>query len=90
MKKKPYVLVTTSFRGVFAGELKARDGDMVTLTNARNCIYWSNDVKGFLGLAKTGPSGSCRIGATAPLVDLFGVTSIADITDKAREAWESA
>ena len=89
-KEAKYVLVTTQFRGVFAGELQEQEDGRVTLTNARNCIYWSADVGGFLGLAKTGPSSGCRIGAVAPLVDLFEVTSISYCTDEARKAWQAA
>lgn len=89
-KKAKYVLVTTEFRGVFAGELVEQKDRMVTLKNARNCIYWSSDVGGFLGLAQKGPSKGCTIGTVAPKVDLFEVTSISDCTDEARKAWETA
>jgi len=33
-----YVVVTTSHRGVFGGVLKSRDGDEVTLDEARVCV----------------------------------------------------
>ena len=85
-----FVLVTTEFRGVFAGELAAQQGNFITLENARNCLYWSKDVGGFLGLAKDGPTTGCRIGTESPRVDLFGVTSISDCTDEAKEAWQQA
>jgi len=53
MKK---VLITTEFRGVFFGEVN--EGKKlpaeITLKNARNCIYWSSDCNGFLGLASKG------------------------------------
>ncbi len=39
------VLVTTKHRGVFHGTLAERDGSTVTLTDARNCVYWSQDVR---------------------------------------------
>lgn len=47
------VLVTTEHRGVFFGYATETDGETITLKNARNCVYWSSDVKGFLGLAST-------------------------------------
>jgi hypothetical protein len=58
------VLVTTEFRGVFFGYVKSKvkAPAEITLTGARNCIYWSKDVGGFLGLAAKGPSKECRIG----------------------------
>lgn len=52
------VLVTTEFRGVFFGYVKTdkKLPEEITLTNAKNCIYWS-DCGGFMGLASQGPGG---------------------------------
>ena len=85
------VLVTTELRGVFCGVLKdvVRADHTAALTNARNCTYWSADVRGFLGLAAKGPTSSCRIGPAAPSVFLEGVTSISLCTDNAVAAWEA-
>ena len=41
MPKLKYVIVRTYSAGVFAGNLKSRDGKEVTLTNARRLWYWS-------------------------------------------------
>lgn len=90
MKKLQYVLVTTSFRGVFAGKLVEDGGDVVELAEARNCIRWSTDCKGFLGLAVSGPSSGCRIGPAAERLVLRGVTSISAVSNKARQRWEAA
>lgn len=83
------VLVTTTHRGVFFGYAKEIDGATIQLRSGRNCLYWSADVKGFAGLASTGPSKSCRIG---PAVDiqLRDITSVALVTDEAAKAWEAA
>jgi hypothetical protein len=91
MKIGDYVLVTTEYRGVFAGELVARDDAKRTMSldGARCAIYWSADVGGVLGLAESGPSSSCRIGATAD-VDLFGVTSVSPVTRGAERLWRAA
>jgi len=85
------VLVTTEFRGVFFGEL-AEDNSPgnVVLKNARNCIYWSSDVGGFLGLAAKGPSMECRIGFEVESVRLFKITSITPVSSEAVEKWKSA
>lgn len=83
------VLVTTAHRGVFFGYLQSRDGDTVKLRFARNCVYWSSDVKGFLGLANVGPSSSCRVGKAAD-IELFSVTCIADVTPEAVAKWEAS
>ena len=83
------VLVTTEFRGVFFGYATDTDGDTIALNRARNCIYWSADVKGFEGLAVTGPSSSCKIGPAADLT-LRKITCVAECTPEAVAAWERA
>lgn len=84
-----YVLVTTAHRGVFAGWARDVDGDTITLRDARLCVYWSRDVRGFMGLAANGPSESCRIGPPATIT-LRSITSVSLITDTARIKWEAA
>lgn len=83
------VLVTTAHRGVFFGYAKKTDGDTIRLEKARNCLFWSSDVKGFMGLAATGPSASCRVGPQAD-IELRAVTSVTDVTPEAVTKWESA
>lgn len=86
---KKYVLVTTKYRGVFAGEMIEDRGDSVVLGKARNCVYWDTSVRGFLGLASSGPGGGCRIGPAVDSLTLYGVTSVTPCTDEAREKWEA-
>ena len=86
---KKYVLVTTEYRGVFAGELVAEKERTVTLANARCAIYWGTK-RGFLQLGDTGPTSSSRIGAVAPEIILHGVTSISACTPIAEAAWRKA
>jgi uncharacterized protein DUF6948 len=91
MPKEKAVLVTTSHRGVFFGYANSEPTkDTITIKNARNCVYWSQDVKGFLGLAATGPTKSCKIGPKVPSLTLLGVTSITEVTPEAIEAWEKS
>jgi hypothetical protein len=85
-----YCLVTTTHRGVFAGELIEDRGDIVILGSARNCVYWDRETRGFLGLAATGPTRGCRIGPAVPKLTLRGVTAIAECTPQARARWEEA
>lgn len=89
IKLKSKVLVTTKHRGVFFGTLDAREGDLVTLENAR-CAIRFGTTEGFLELAKTGPTVSSKIGATAPKIELYDVTSITEVTPEAATAWETA
>ena len=87
-KARP-VLVTTAHRGVFFGYATDIDGETIALTRARLCLYWSADVKGFMGLAATGPTASCRIGPAADIV-LRNITGVASVTPEAVKAWEAA
>lgn len=88
MKNKA-VLVTTEFRGVFFGFVKddKKLPSEITLTKAKNCIYWSSDCNGFLGLAANGPTSGCKIGVEVPEITLWKVTSVTPVTDAAVEKW---
>ncbi len=86
------VLVTTEFRGVFFGYVKSKTKlpEEITLTGARNCIYWSSDCGGFLGLASNGPTKDCRIGKRVDEITLYKVTSVTPVDSEAVKAWEGA
>lgn len=88
MKNKA-VLITTEFRGVFFGYVKDDKHlpDEITLTNVRNCIYWSSDCGGFLGLASGGPTSQCKIGSKVPELRLFKVTSVSPVSEEAEKKW---
>ncbi len=87
--KERAVLVTTSHRGVFFGFATKTDGPTIALRAARNCLYWSSDVRGFLGLASRGPSKACKIGPSAD-IELRDVTCIAECSEEAVKAWAAA
>ena len=82
------VMVTTAHRGVFFGYATDTKGDTVELTKARNVIYWSSDVRGFMGLAANGPTSGCRIGPPAA-IELRNVTSIVEVTPEAEAKWNA-
>lgn len=84
------VLVTTEFRGVFFGYADDTSGDTITLTNARNCIYWPSTNGGFGGLASEGPAKGSRIGASVEKIELRKITSVAEVSEAAVKAWETA
>lgn len=88
-KAEKYVLVTTEHRGVFAGYATDTDGETIKLRQARNCVYWSAAVKGFLGLAATGPDAACKIGPAADL-ELRKITAVAAVTPEAQAKWLAA
>ena len=85
-----FVLVTTEFKGVFFGKVKndKRLPEKITLTEAKNCIYWSSDCKGFLGLAAFGPTSGCRIGAEIKEITLWKITSVTPVEKEAVEKWK--
>ena len=85
------VVVTTEYRGVFFGSLAALDISerICTLTDARNCVYWPNSNRGFIGLAVTGPLDGSRVGPAASCLQLTCVTSVAICTAEAAQRWEA-
>lgn len=88
MDERP-VLVTTAHRGVFFGYATDTSGTTIRLSRARNCIYWTAALKGFLGLASDGPGDGCRIGPAAD-IELRDVTCVAEVTPEAVARWEAA
>lgn len=96
-KDRP-VIVTTEHRGVFFGYAtpaavaaweKEPEKTTVRLRAMRNVLYWSADCKGFMGLAATGPTKSCKVGPAANAA-VRRVTAVLDVTDVAARAWEAA
>jgi len=83
------VIVTTEHRGVFFGYATDTDGDIVELKRARNCVYWSADVRGFMGLASTGPSRNCKVGMPCDIA-LRKITAVLEVTEEAAKKWEAA
>jgi hypothetical protein len=88
-KKELAVLVTTEHRGVFFGYTTDVTGEVINLRAGRCCVYWSTDLRGFMGLASQGPTQGCRIGPAADL-QLRKITSVAEVTPEAVERWEKA
>ncbi len=91
MKDKVPCLITTDStkRGVFMGFIDPADADKETLEayEVRMAVFWSQDVKGVLGLASGGPTKSCRISEAVKKATIKGITAVVEITDKALEAW---
>lgn len=86
VKKERPVIVTTEFKGVFFGYAADTDGDTISLTRSRNCLYWSADLRGFAGLASMGPESKCKIGP-AVNITLRKITSVIEVTPEAEKRW---
>lgn len=87
--KERYVLVTTVHKGVFAGYARETSGSTIKLRAARLCVYWSSDLRGFMGLASNGPNSSCKIGPAAD-IELRDITSVVECSKEAEERWNKA
>ena len=88
-KKERAVIVTTEHRGVFFGYADDTSGDVIQLRAARNCVYWSRGVRGFMGLAATGPDKESKVGPAAD-IEVRKITSVIECTSDAIKAWEAA
>ena len=83
------VLITTAHRGVFAGEIAAKQdltAKAMPLKNARMAIYWGTD-RGLMQLCETGPTAKSKISAPADIPMLFDITAIFTITPEAWRKW---
>lgn len=90
MSKKA-VVVQCSNGGMYFGYLVgAASDESVVLSDCRNCLRWDASVKGYVGLAVTGPSRACFVGPASPEMTLFGIESVMTCTSAAIAAWESA
>ena len=88
-KKERAVLVTTAHRGIFFGYASETGGETIKLRAARLCVYWSGDLRGFMGLASVGPNDNCKIGPAAD-IELRSITSVSEVSPEAIERWEKA
>jgi hypothetical protein len=83
------IIVTTAHRGVFFGYASDTAGETITLKRSRLCIYWSSDIRGFMGLASAGPNSSCKIGPAADIT-LRAITAVLEVTPEAEAKWNSS
>ncbi len=85
------VVVTTAHQGVFFGTVESYDPDRKSgvLLNVSNVLYWPKEVRGFIGLAVTGPLEGSRVGPAAPRMLVNDVTAILECLPEAVTAWES-
>lgn len=86
------VVVTTKDRGVFFGYLIGEaTREKVSISRARNVVYWDVATRGFLGLASTGPTPGCRVGpAAGGESTLFDITGVFGCTQEAARRFEDA
>jgi hypothetical protein len=83
------VLVTTVHKGVFFGYAEDTSGSTIKLRAGRLCVYWSSDLRGFMGLASIGPNSSCKIGPAVD-IEVRDITSVSEVSPGAVAKWEKA
>jgi len=82
--KGKYVICRTYSAGVFAGNLKTRDGKEATLTDARRIWYWSGAASlSQLAVSGTSKPNDCKFPVAVPSVTLTEVIEILDVTPEA-------
>lgn len=86
------VVVTTEHKGVFFGLVmdESKAPNQITLANVRNCVYWPESVRGFLGLAVSGPTKGSKVGPAAQVSTLYKLTGVFDCSPAAIQAWNEA
>lgn len=85
------VMVRSANAGVFYGNLVRREGDEVTLTNARRCWYWDGAATlSELATRGTSKPGNCKFpGATTGEHLILGVCEVIPITPEALATLDS-
>jgi len=81
-----YYIVRADRAGVFAGNIKERNGSEVTMTNVRRIWYWD----GAASLSQMAIEGvkkpeNCKFTVTVPEMIILGVIEIIPCTDEAEK-----
>lgn len=84
--KQKYV-VRTQNAGVFFGEIKERNGQEITMTNARRLWEWAGATE-CIGLAKYGTTKprECRFTAFVDEIAILGVIEMIPCTEQAAKS----
>lgn len=83
------VLVRTYSAGVHVGDLESRNGQEVTLTNARRIWSW-NGANTLHEIANNGVGKGSRISEAVPSITLLQAIEILSVSDAAKAAIEKA
>ena len=89
------ILVGTETKGLFFGYVPIDGptneeifGGIVSLKQARMCVYWPPGTGGAFGLASAGPKHGCRIGPRANAT-VGPVAGVLDVEGNALALWEA-
>ena len=82
-----YVIIRTQNAGVFAGYLKEKNGETVTLKNARRLWYWSGACSlSQLAMEGTKKAGECKFPCEVNSIELTQVIEVIDCTQEAKNS----
>ena len=81
-----YYIVRAKDAGVFAGNIKERNGTEVTMTNVRQLWYW-NGAASLMQLAQSGVTSpeDCKFTVTIDELTIMGACEILPCTDIAEQ-----
>lgn len=86
-EKPKYVIVRTYSAGVFAGNLKAKNGQEVVLTNARRIWYWEGAASlSQLAMKGTSKQKLCKFPCEVNSITLTQAIEIIDVTEEAKKS----
>lgn len=84
---KDYVIVRTYSAGVFAGNLKSREGKEVILNNARRVWYWTGAASlSQLAVDGTSDPNNCKFPCEVPEIILTEAIEVIPCTEKAAKS----
>lgn len=93
-QKEPYVIIRTQSAGVFAGNLKSREGKEVVLTDARRIWYWDGAATlSELAMRGTSAPQNCRFPMAVDeitlteAIEIIPTTAAAEASIKAVAIW---
>ena len=80
-------MVRTNRAGVFFGKIEKRDGNTLTLSNARRIWYWTG-ASSLSELAQHGTSRprECKFPCAVDVIEVFDVLEIISVTDEAAKS----
>lgn len=83
--EKQYVIIRARGAGVFAGTLEAKEGNEVTLSNARRLWYWSGAASlSQLAVEGTKCPSDCKFTVPVESITILDVIEIIPCTDAAK------
>ena len=81
-----YYIVRADRAGVFAGNIKERNGGEVTMTNVRRIWYWDSAASlSQMAIEGVKKPENCKFTVTVPEMIILGVIEIIPCTDEAEK-----